>query len=123
MILVHPNSAVEDGEIRKAPTATPDVTENGIVIYKGAALNIKQSLERHQEIKEECTRLVTQLQEGEFVLSKLFNPSPILIIESLESYKEQVDTLDKKRKRLEADVAHYKKKAYDAEKCLKVSPS
>jgi hypothetical protein len=104
---LHPKELNEDDESEKKPyTGTPDVTDNGIVIYKGAALNIKQSLERHQEIKEECTKLTTQLQEQDFVL---------------KSYKEQVDSLEKKRDRLQNDVTHYKKKAYDAEKCLKTN--
>uniref|UniRef100_A0A914Z9H8 SAP domain-containing protein n=1 Tax=Panagrolaimus superbus TaxID=310955 RepID=A0A914Z9H8_9BILA len=107
LLNLHPKeSSGNDGDKKKTFTGTPDVTENGVVIYKGAALNIKQSLERHQEIKEECTKLTTQLQEQDFVL---------------KSYKEQVDTLEKKRDRLQTDVAHYRKKANEAEKCLKTN--
>ena len=68
--LVHPKDTLENGDETKTSGITPDVTENGIVIFKGAALNIKQSLERHQELKDECTKLVTQLQENDFILSK-----------------------------------------------------
>uniref|UniRef100_A0AC34Q518 SAP domain-containing protein n=1 Tax=Panagrolaimus sp. JU765 TaxID=591449 RepID=A0AC34Q518_9BILA len=100
---VHPKVILSEGSSEQ-PSGTTDVAENGVVVYKGAALNIKQTLEKHQEMKDEVSRLYTQVQEQEHVL---------------KNYKEQVDGLEKKRKRLEADVIHYKKKAHDAERCLK----
>lgn len=103
---IHAKSSDNEGGNEESSTVTPDITANGMVVYKGAAVNIKQTLDQHQEVKAEVTRLFSQVQEQEHVL---------------KNYKEQVETLEKKKKRLETDVQHYKKKAYEAEKCLKTN--
>ncbi|CAD5226302.1 unnamed protein product [Bursaphelenchus xylophilus] len=85
-------------------TSTPDVTENGVVFYKGTVLNITQTLEAQKKVDNERSDALLKIEQLEV---------------TLKSVKEQRDRYDKKRKHLEEDLEKYKKRLYDAEKCLK----
>ncbi|KAI6218710.1 BMA-LST-3, isoform h [Aphelenchoides fujianensis] len=85
---------------------TPDITNTGVVFFKGAVLNVVQSLEQHKLVEAERSEALLKVQQLE---------------QQLKTTKEQRDHSDKKRKRLDEDLERYKKKLYDAEKCLKTS--
>lgn len=96
-------------------TGTPDVTEGGVVYYKGTVLNLVHTLEQQKKVEAERTDALLKIDQLDQQLSKLSSFEFI----SLETVKDQRDRYDKKRKHLEDDLEKYKKKLHDAEKCLK----
>ncbi|KAI6187137.1 BMA-LST-3, isoform h [Aphelenchoides besseyi] len=91
---------------KQSSDATPDVTNSGVVFYKGALLNVEQSLEQQKLVEAERAEALLKIQQ---------------LDQQLKTTKDQRDHLDKKRKRLEDDVDKYKKRLHEAEKCLKTS--
>lgn len=86
--------------------STPDVTDTGVVFYKGSVLNIAQSMELNKEVETERSSALLKVEQLEL---------------QLKTTKEQREYLEKKKKRLEDDLDRYKKKLYDSEKSLKNS--
>ncbi|KAL7072465.1 hypothetical protein ACQ4LE_008298 [Meloidogyne hapla] len=77
---------------------------SGIFFYEGKIVNIKQCIQQQTAMEEERQAVLDKNNELDL---------------QLKSTKEQRDTLEKKKRRLEDDVDRYRKKLHDAEKNLK----
>uniref|UniRef100_A0A915DQP5 SAP domain-containing protein n=1 Tax=Ditylenchus dipsaci TaxID=166011 RepID=A0A915DQP5_9BILA len=103
---LRPDEAGKERSQEPALGSTPDVTDTGVVFYKGSVLNIAQTMELQRVMETERDASLLKSEQVEF---------------QLKSTKEQRDYLDKKKKRLEEDLDRYKKKLHDAEKTVKNS--
>jgi len=93
-------------QVQPALGTTPDVSEAGVVIYKGRVLNIAQEFQQHKQVEQE--RILALLKTEELEIQ-------------LKSTKEGKDYLEKKKHRLESDLDRYKKKLHETERSLKLS--
>lgn len=51
---------------------TPDVTDTGIVFYKGSVLNITQTIENHMIVEKERASFILKNEEMDLQLSNIF---------------------------------------------------
>ncbi|KAI6175893.1 hypothetical protein M3Y97_00739600 [Aphelenchoides bicaudatus] len=79
--------------------STPDVSQTGVVFYKGAVLNIDQSQEQHKLVSSEKDAALLKIQELESIL---------------KITKDQRDTTDKKLNEVLELLAQNKKKLQEA---------
>lgn len=50
--------------------ATPDVTDTGVVLYKGTVLNIVHTMEQHRKVDDERATALLKVEELSHQLSK-----------------------------------------------------
>lgn len=50
--------------------STPDVTDTGIVFYRGSVLNIPRTMEQHNVVEKERVALTIKTEELDLQLSK-----------------------------------------------------
>lgn len=98
------------------------------VVYQGSVVNVGQILEHLERLEKEQKILELRHVTLEKDLSKIKKFVQIFLFGEkskffliLEHSKEQKESLERRKRRLEEDVRDYKKRLYDAEKCLKVN--
>lgn len=57
---------------------TPDVTETGVVFYRGTVLNIAHVMEQQKSMEQERDSSLLKTQELEFTLSKCYSSNQSL---------------------------------------------